>query len=212
MAIAFVLLLLVAGGVAAVWRPWDQRSEQSAVALPSNKVPPVPQASIATPTLPESTPPIVELPPAPVAPSPEQKLPQTSPSVVEPVPMANYSSPPIPSVKPSSSSPSAPVLVQKPAITEPPPSTPSIVRKPGAPPPKYDRAPLAPGTEGTQPVSPQTPLRAGDHLHGQYEGRWYAVTVVESVNDGTVRVRWDTWGKDIVGSISRLRLRLPAKK
>ena len=72
----------------------------------------------------------------------------------------------------------------------------------------YDRAPLPPGTEGTQPVGPTARLKAGDRLHAQYDGKWYAVTVVGTLDDGKVRVRWETWGADYVGNIGRDKLRV----
>ena len=201
-----------------IWRPWNQREAQPVVAaLPSNEALPIPPAipvrtSIkAISTNQEPSPPLPELPPTIKAPSAEQKLSQATPSIVQPEPMTRPLSIPAPSVKPTPSATPSRAIEQSPIVLAPPTSTTSVVRKP-APPPTYNRSPLEPGTEGTQPVTPQTPLKAGEHLHGQYEGRWYAVTVVESLDDGNVRVRWDTWGKDIVGSIQRARLRLPAKK
>ncbi len=217
MAVATVALLVVAGGFAAIWRPWDQRQDPPVVALPSNEGLPIPSAipspsAIEAPsTLQKSPPSIAELPLKVEPPPGEQKLPQATPSVIKPAPVARPSNNPAPSVKPSPTAPPTPAVVRTPTVSAPPASTTSIIRKP-SPPPTYNRAPLEPGTEGTQPLTPQTPLKAGDHLHGQYEGRWYAVTVVETLDDGNVRVRWDTWGKDVIGSIPRVRLRLPAKK
>ena len=215
--LAAIVLLVAAGGAAAIWRPWEPRPEHPVVALPSNETLPIPPAipapsAIEAPsTIQTSSPPLAELPPILKTPSAEQKLPQATPSVVKPEPVTQPLSIPAPPVKPAPIATPSRAVEQSRIVLAPPVSTASVVRKP-APPPTYNRSPLNPGTEGTEPVTPQTPLKAGEHLHGQYEGRWYAVTVVESLDDGNVRVRWDTWGKDIVGSIPRARLRLPAKK
>ena len=53
--------LLVTGGVAAIWRPWDQRREQAVVALPSKEGLPIPQPNSVTPPTPSTA--IGELPP-----------------------------------------------------------------------------------------------------------------------------------------------------
>lgn len=204
-------LILVAGGIAAIWRPWEQRPEQPVGDLTPNKGLPISPAA-STPTTSHGSPlSTTEPPPVIKAPSTEPKLAVPTPSVIKPDPVAKPSNNSVPSVKPLPTASPTPSIAQPRAVSAPPAATLPTIRKP-APPPTYNRAPLEPGSEGTQAVTPQTPLKAGDHLHGQYEGRWYAVTVVETLDDGNVRVRWDTWGRDIVGGIPRNRLRLPTKK
>lgn len=215
-AIAAIAILFIVCGVAIVWRPWDLHPEKSISSWPSHQALPISEANSV-----ESAPPKVSTPGAeaaliseapPVDPVLQAATSQAATS--RPSPPETELQRPTPSaaaIKPPSTALTPPTTQRHPQTPAPPTSTPSVIRKP-TPPPTYDRSSLEPGTEGTHPITMRTLLKAGDHLHAQHEGRWYAVTVVESLDDGNVRVRWDTWGREIVGNVPRSRLRLPTKK
>lgn len=216
--LAAVVLLLIAGGIAAIWRPWAPSPVQTVVtspsksALPSNEGPANPEAaSSVVSARPIASTPSIEPPRNAKTPPDVPVTPKSTPSARKPTPDVSRPAPSVPAMKPSPTVPPIPTAQRLPQSAVPQASKPAAIRKP-APPPIYDRSPLNPGTEGTQPVAPKQSLKAGDHLHAQYEGRWYSVTVVETLDDGNVRVRWDTWGRDIVGNVPRSRLRLPTKK
>jgi len=163
-------------------------SDVSATPIPAAKKLPPPTASTS------ATPVVIAVasPPAPAAtiPSPSGAGPVAANSIVAPTATAK-----------SIATPNAKADA---AISASPTSASITTTKAGV----YDRAPLPPGTEGTQPVGPTARLKAGDRLHAQYDGKWYAVTVVGTLDDGKVRVRWDTWGADYVGNIGRDKLRV----
>jgi hypothetical protein len=211
--------LMIAVGVAAfVWRPWSPNdrdsNDQTAAETPrEDDAKPTP-----TVTVPDA-PPTVAVPEAVPAPRDEAVIDEGNNAASVPPELGPSELVP-PNAEPTASPPNTatprPSTTAVPIVTVPQPapqprataSTPSQATA-AASRLVYDKAPIPAGSEGAEAVSPRTTVRTGQRLHAEFQGKWYDVTVVEGLADGNVRVRWETWGRDIVGNVPRNRLRIP---
>lgn len=60
------------------------------------------------------------------------------------------------------------------------------------------------------PVTAGTRLRAGDALHVEWQGSWWAAEVIVTNSDGSVTIHYTGWDKTWDETVSRQRLQLPA--
>jgi hypothetical protein len=209
---AAVGMLIVVGVAALVWRPWlpnDRDSIDKTAAVTSrgddaNRTPvvTVPEAP-ANVAVPEAAPTSRDETAdddgdQTIAVPSEIASPQVVPTASRPNIAAPRPSPSVPIVTAPQPTPQPRATVSTPSQTAA--GTSRLV---------YDKAPIPAGSEGAEAVTAQTTVRTGQRLHAEFQGKWYAVTVVEGLADGNVRVRWETWGRDIVGNVPRNRLRIP---
>lgn len=210
---AAVGLLIVVGVAAFVWRPWlpnDRASTDQTAAVTPRDDDAHPTHTI---TMPDA-PPTVALPEAGPAPQDETVIDEGNNAAAVPSELMPPQAEPTsssPDITAPSPRPSAVPIVTVPQPTPQPRATVSTPSQATAASSRlvYDKAPIPAGSEGAEAVSPRTTVRTGQRLHAEFQGKWYDVTVVEGLADGNVRVRWETWGRDIVGNVPRNRLRIP---